>query len=52
MQLEGDEKVAFLGFMRKMLQWQPEDKAKADDLILDEWLLKDMIKSRAFEESA
>lgn len=36
--LQGDEKAEFLSFLRKMLQWRPEDRASAADLMKDPWL--------------
>jgi hypothetical protein len=46
--LEGDEKDRFLAFMRKMLQWKPEDRGSCRDILSDEWLLADLIKSGLF----
>lgn len=36
--LEGDEKVTFLTFIRKMLCWVPEERATAEQLLQDPWL--------------
>ena len=36
--LEGSNKEAFLRFMRKMLQWRPEDRQTASQLLEDDWL--------------
>ena len=36
--LEGDEKVAFLRFLRKMLRWLPEERESARELMKDPWL--------------
>jgi serine/threonine protein kinase len=36
--LEGEEKVKFLSFIRRMLQWRPEDRASASELLQDPWL--------------
>lgn len=36
--LEGKEKVVFLQFVRKMLQWLPEDRKSAKELMDDPWL--------------
>lgn len=37
--LEGlQERGAFLRFMRKMLQWEPEKRSSAKELAEDEWL--------------
>lgn len=39
MQLSGENKQAFLRFMRKILQWNPEDRATAQELLFDdEWV--------------
>ena len=36
--LEGRNKKMFLAFMRGMLQWRPEDRKTAKDLLQDPWL--------------
>lgn len=36
--LEGDEKAAFLGFIRSTLQWKSEDRKTAAELVDDPWL--------------
>lgn len=36
--LEGSIKEAFLRFVRKMVQWRPEDRQTADRLLEDNWL--------------
>ncbi|KAH8722359.1 kinase domain protein [Phaeosphaeriaceae sp. PMI808] len=36
--LTGDSKEAFLHFMRKMLQWEPERRQTAKQLLQDPWL--------------
>ncbi|KAJ9660250.1 hypothetical protein H2201_006996 [Coniosporium apollinis] len=36
--LEGEEKAAFLRFIRKMLQWKPEDRKLPEELLEDPWL--------------
>jgi serine/threonine protein kinase len=36
--LEGEEKAQFLAFIRKMLQWRPEDRLSAKELLGDPWL--------------
>lgn len=36
--LEGKNKEAFLRFMRKMIQWRPEDRQTARQLLKDDWL--------------
>lgn len=33
----GDEKRQFLEFMRKMLQWAPEQRSSADELLLSRY---------------
>ena len=38
-QLTGTNQKLFLQFMRKMLQWNPEDRASAQQLLFeDEWV--------------
>lgn len=36
--LDGSNKEAFLRFMRKMMQWRPEDRQTAKQLLEDDWL--------------
>ncbi|KAM0799828.1 CMGC protein kinase [Usnea florida] len=36
--LEGSNKEAFLRFVRKMVQWRPEDRQTASQLLKDDWL--------------
>ena len=36
--LEGEKKEAFLDFVRGMLQWRPEDRKTAAQLVDDPWL--------------
>lgn len=36
--LEGGNREAFLRFMRKMIQWRPEDRQTAKELLEDDWL--------------
>ena len=36
--LEGEDKRRFLDFVRKMLQWLPEDRKTAKKLLEDPWL--------------
>ncbi|KAI6911462.1 kinase-like protein [Hortaea werneckii] len=43
--LEGEEKAQFMSFMRKMLQWDPEDRQDSESIYWDEWLLADLIES-------
>lgn len=43
--LQGEEKGLFLAFIRKMLQWRPEDRGDVRGVFMDEWLLADLIES-------
>lgn len=36
--LDGEERIQFLCFMKKMLQWRPEDRKTAAELLEDAWL--------------
>jgi len=36
--LEGEEKATFLPFLGKMVQWVPEDRLSAGELMRDPWL--------------
>ena len=36
--MAGEEKALFLNFVRKMLQWLPEDRETAKELRNDPWL--------------
>ena len=36
--LEDSNKEAFLRFVRKMVQWRPEDRQTAKELLEDDWL--------------
>lgn len=36
---QGEEKELFLRFIRKMLTWDPEPRATANELAEDEWLM-------------
>jgi serine/threonine-protein kinase SRPK3 len=36
--MEGEEKALFLKFVRRMLQWLPEDRDTAKELREDPWL--------------
>ena len=36
--LQGEDKRLFLEFMRKMLQWKPEARLSAAELLKDPWL--------------
>lgn len=35
-----EDRAYFLRFMRKMLQWEPEQRSSARDLAEDEWILR------------
>ncbi|KAK1809531.1 hypothetical protein LTR12_016093 [Friedmanniomyces endolithicus] len=43
--LQGEEKELFLNFMKKMLQWRPEDRKDIRDVFMDDWFLADLIES-------
>jgi hypothetical protein len=36
--LQGEEKTMFLQFLNKMIQWVPEDRRSAKELMEDPWL--------------
>jgi serine/threonine-protein kinase SRPK3 len=36
--LAGEDKKRFMQFMRKMLQWDPDDRSTAKELLKDPWL--------------
>ncbi|MCJ1253125.1 hypothetical protein MMC24_000932 [Lignoscripta atroalba] len=38
--LEGEDKRLFLDFVKKMLQWLPEDRKSAKELLEDPWLVQ------------
>ncbi|KAJ5569974.1 protein kinase domain protein [Penicillium hispanicum] len=38
--VEGEDKEGFLRWIRMALQWNPEDRPTALELLYDEWLLK------------
>ncbi|KAG6197735.1 hypothetical protein E4U50_007833 [Claviceps purpurea] len=38
--LEGEDRDCFLRFMKKMLQWEPEKRSSAKELLEDEWIRK------------
>jgi serine/threonine protein kinase len=42
--LQGDEKDEFLRFLRRMLCWQPEERATAKELLFDPWLMEGLFK--------
>ncbi|KAB8205359.1 kinase-like domain-containing protein [Aspergillus parasiticus] len=37
--LEGENKEMFMQFMRKILQWDPEERQSAQELLMDPWLM-------------
>lgn len=43
--LQGEENALFLKFMRKLLQWKPEERKGIRDITEHEWLLADLIES-------
>ncbi|KAJ3514707.1 hypothetical protein NLJ89_g2229 [Agrocybe chaxingu] len=36
--LEGEDKIHFLKFIRRMLKWKPEERSSACELLEDDWL--------------
>lgn len=40
--LEGDEKADFLRFVRRMLQWEPENRSTAKSLAEDDWIRRQL----------
>ena len=42
--LEGKEKEMFLRLVRKMLQWEPENRSSAAELEQDEWVQAELRK--------
>ncbi|KAF7169144.1 hypothetical protein CNMCM5623_001931 [Aspergillus felis] len=42
--LQGDEKDDFLRFLRRMICWQPEERATAKELLFDPWLMHGLFK--------
>ncbi|QKX63522.1 uncharacterized protein TRUGW13939_10693, partial [Talaromyces rugulosus] len=38
--IQGEDKEGFLRWLRMALQWQPEERAAALELLYDEWLMK------------
>jgi len=36
--LQGEDKTMFLRFLKKMIQWVPEDRRSAKELMEDPWL--------------
>jgi len=43
--LQGDDKEHFITFMKKMLQWKPEDRATCEEIFFDEWFSADLVES-------
>lgn len=42
--IEGEDKEQFLTFVRKMLQWLPEKRLSAKELLEDQWLSRESIE--------
>ncbi|EJP64616.1 protein kinase [Beauveria bassiana ARSEF 2860] len=40
--LSGEDKVDFLRFMRRMLQWEPEKRSSAKSLAQDDWIVRQL----------
>lgn len=40
--LEGEEREGFLRLVKRMIKWDPEERAKAGELVKDEWLTSDI----------
>jgi non-specific serine/threonine protein kinase len=38
--IEGEDKEGILRWLRKALQWKPEDRPTSLELLYDEWLMK------------
>ena len=38
--IKGEDKEGFLRWLRRALQWNPEDRATALELLYDEWMMK------------
>ena len=36
--MEGEDKVRFLQFVRKMVRWKPEERSSARELLDHQWL--------------
>lgn len=34
----GEEKAKFIGFVKRMLKWNPEERSTAKELLDDPWL--------------
>ncbi|KAL2169355.1 hypothetical protein VTG60DRAFT_6129 [Thermothelomyces hinnuleus] len=49
---EGEEKVQFLAFIRKTLQWRPEDRVSATELRKDPWLRRSRLRKSKGSEPA
>ncbi|KAI1951440.1 hypothetical protein LOZ12_005829 [Ophidiomyces ophidiicola] len=43
--LTGNDKEAFLTFLRQMLCWKPEERPSAGEIIYDPWVLEDLFNS-------
>jgi hypothetical protein len=42
--LEGEDKIGFLQFIRKVLRWMPEERSSAEELIFDPWLMEGLFE--------
>ncbi|PMB69066.1 SRSF protein kinase 2 [Beauveria bassiana] len=40
--LSGEDKADFLRFMRRMLQWEPEERSSAKNLAQDDWIVRQL----------
>ncbi len=47
--LEGEDKAEFLRFLRRMLKWDPSERASAAELLEDPWLAETAERERAAE---
>ncbi|KAF2215355.1 hypothetical protein CERZMDRAFT_110054 [Cercospora zeae-maydis SCOH1-5] len=43
--LSSKDKADFLDFMKKVLQWRPEDRSDCNDIFFSEWPVADLIES-------
>ncbi|CAI6091208.1 unnamed protein product, partial [Clonostachys chloroleuca] len=40
-QIKGEEKTRFIGFVKRMIEWKPEERSTAKELLGDTWLYED-----------
>lgn len=40
-QIKGEEKTRFIGFVKRMIEWKPEERSTAKELLGDPWLYED-----------